>query len=139
MCECWEVIPVHFPLVSLDAFAVMPDHVHGICWIRSEATHPSPLRPKLADKFVRKLTHYQSGPPPGSIGAIIGSFKSAVTRRINREIFNVHLADLESAPINPRIGVWQRNYYERLIRDWSALNQIRRYIANNPKRAGSSV
>ena len=61
-----------------------------------------------------------SGPVSGSIGAIIGQFKSVVTKRINR---------LRGAPGAP---VWQRNYYERIIRNEKALTAIRRYIDNNP-------
>jgi len=59
---------------------------------------------------------------PQSIGAIIGQFKSAVTRQINA---------LRNAPGAP---VWQRNYYEHIIRNEQALNAIRRYIVENPLR-----
>ena len=59
---------------------------------------------------------------PGSLGAIIRAFKSAVTKRIN------------ALRGTPGARVWQRNYYERIIRDERALNAIRRYIAENPQR-----
>jgi len=61
-----------------------------------------------------------NGTQSGSLGAIIQSFKSVSTRKINR---------LRSTP---GISVWQRNYYERIIRDESELNRIRRYIVDNP-------
>jgi len=61
-------------------------------------------------------------PVPGSIPTIIRSFKSAVAKRINA---------LRATPGAP---VWQRNYYEHIIRDERALNAIRRYIAENPLR-----
>ncbi len=60
------------------------------------------------------------GPMAGSVGAIIGQFKSITAKRINT---------LRNVPGQP---VWQRNYYERIIRDERALNAIRRYILNNP-------
>ncbi len=120
---CWREIPEHFPHVELDAFVVMPNHVHGIIFIvdvvgslhagatHVGATHASPLRGDAP-----------RGPASGSLGAIVGSFKSAVTQRINA---------LRNTPGAP---VWQRNYYEHIIRTERALNAIRRYIAENPLR-----
>ncbi|MGC9030477.1 MAG: transposase, partial [Desulfomonilaceae bacterium] len=68
--ECWREIPSHFPHVDLDEFVIIPNHVHGILVITENvgATHASPLPRE---------------PRPGSVGAMIGSFKSAATKRIN--------------------------------------------------------
>ena len=118
---CWAELPQHFPHVELDAFIVMPNHVHGVILIHDlgrqnaapenvGATHASPL-PKRA-----------SGPRPRSLASIAGSLKSAATRRINQ---------LRGTPGAP---VWQRNYYEHIIRDEAALNRIRAYIQTNPQR-----
>ncbi len=101
----WKAIPTHFPHVETDAWVVMPNHVHGII-ITVGATHASPPR--------------QSGPPKGSLGAIVGSYKSAVSRQINQ----LHGT--------PGALVWQRNYYEHIIRNNTGLNRIRKYIAGNP-------
>ena len=111
--ECWREIPDHFPHVALDAFVAMPNHVHGIIWIVDDvgATHASPL----PDDGPR-------GPTSGSLGAVVGSFKSAVTRRIN------------ARRGTPGAPVWQRNYYEHIIRNEGALHAIRRYIIENPVR-----
>lgn len=118
--ECWRAIPDHFPFVELGAYVIMPNHVHGIIIIHEPvgarhgesmtvgATHASPL-PKQP-----------RGPAPRSLGAIVGSFKSAVTRRIGRE----HNAT----------GIWQRNYYEHIIRDEKDLQRITDYIEANPSR-----
>lgn len=57
-----------------------------------------------------------------SIGSFVGGFKPSVTKRIN-EIRNM-----------PGIPVWQRNYYEHVIRDENDLNRIREYIEYNPAR-----
>jgi len=116
---CWREIPAHFPHVALEAFVVMPNHIHGIILIVDDiaemttpvgATHASPLQ------------NTPRGPVRGSLGAIVGGFKSAATRRINT------LRNTPSAP------VWQRNYYEHIVRNDRALNAIRRYIAANPVR-----
>jgi len=106
--NCWDAIPSHIPDTKLDAFKIMPNHIHGIIFITDVGVmHASPLR-------------NQSGPKPRSLGSIVGSFKSACTNRINR---------IRNTPGNP---VWQRNYYERVIRDEDELNQIREYIVHNP-------
>ncbi len=121
--DLWEAIPRHFPFVQLDAFIVMPNHVHGILAIvagGAGATHASPLQPD---------PHHRAGGgvrPTGSsrfsIGAIVGSYKSAVSRRFNRCRYfsGIHL--------------WQRNYYEHVIRDERSLRRLREYITTNPER-----
>lgn len=111
---CWEDIPHHFENVELDTFVMMPNHVHGIVVITDNvgATHASPLRkPQLP-----------RGPVSRSLAAIIGSFKSATTKRINE------MRGMQGATI------WQHNYYEHIIRDENDLNRIREYIFNNPSR-----
>jgi putative transposase len=112
--ECWRAIPEHFPNFEVDAYVIMPNHIHGILvtheiglatWSPSAgARHASPLRPH--------------GVEPGSVGAIVGSFKSAVTKRIGREIKST--------------SIWQRNYYEHVIRDERDLKRIQDYIQSNP-------
>lgn len=62
------------------------------------------------------------GPTPGSVGAIIGQFKSAAAKRINQT---------RNTPGTP---VWQRNYYERIIRNDREMAAIRQYIADNPAK-----
>ncbi len=109
--ECWDEIPSHFPNAGIDAFVIMPDHVHGIVFIYDdnspsvEATHASPLQKR-------------NGPAPRSLGAIVGSFKSSVTRRAGRE--------LNSA------NIWQRNYYEHIVRNQTEYERITGYILANP-------
>lgn len=121
---CWHEIPDHFPHVGLDEFVIMPNHVHGILVIVETnvvgarhvgARHAVPLRQtQRTEQFGKPLA--------GSIPTIIRSFKSAVTKRIN---------DLRGTA---GITVWQRNYYEHVIRDEESLNRIRQYIIENPRR-----
>ena len=59
---------------------------------------------------------------PGALPTVIGSFKSAVTKRINEN------RDAAGEP------VWQRNYYEHIIRSEKSLNHIRQYIIDNPEQ-----
>ena len=116
--EAWENIPAHFPHVETDAWTVMPNHIHGVIVILYPnvevpptvgATHASPL-------------HHRSGPPKHSIGAIVGAYKSAVSKRIN------------ATRGTPGARVWQRNYYDHVIRNEADLHRIRQYIEDNPGR-----
>ena len=118
--------------ITLGAFVVMPNHFHAIVVISSEAPNGasdvgatggpvgatgrspvrargdvlSPLRPR--------------GPAPRSLGALIAGFKSSVTKRIN---------NLRGSPKTP---VWQRNYYEHIIRNQKDWERIHLYIDSNP-------
>jgi putative transposase len=106
--EEWQRAPLIRPEVRLDRFVVMPNHLHGILQLLPDATAQG------------IGTNRTSGPEAKSLGAIIGGFKAACTSRIN---------GLRGTPGAP---VWQRNYFERVIRDEKELAAIRRYIENNP-------
>ncbi|HEU0075103.1 MAG TPA: transposase [Dehalococcoidia bacterium] len=101
--------------IHLDAFMVMPNHLHAVILIRDVGAHGrAPLRgPSIRDAPSRQ---------PRSLGSLVAGFKSAATRRIN-ETRN-----------SPGIPIWQRNYYERIIRDEDELNRIRQYILDNPAK-----
>ncbi len=92
--------------------------------IQDHAMVASPLRmPDAAPpppRLSRRRRSRPNGVQSGSLGAIIGNFKSVVTRRVNR------LRGTPGAPF------WQRNYYEHIIRDDRSLRAIRRYIRDNP-------
>lgn len=102
--------------VSLDAFVVMPNHMHGIVQItfRRGTARRAPTTTHDDRQFGK--------PVPGSLLTIIRAFKSAVTRRINR-IHNT-----------PGATVWQRGYYDHVVRNEHDLERIRRYIRENPAR-----
>jgi len=107
------------PEVKLDAFVIMPNHIHGILAIGGNLPEGAVLR---ADRELEQETEEsQSGPKSGSIGAIIGQFKSVVSKRIN------------ALRGTPGEAVWHRNYYERIIRDEAGLERVRQYIIANPK------
>jgi len=117
-----------------DEFVVMPNHVHGIVWIVATvdpAGYDENVRPMVgahgrAPVVVVGATGRSPlqphGPAPRSLGSFIAGFKSAVTQRIN------------ARRGTPGERVWQRNYYEHIIRNERALNAIRRYIIDNPWR-----
>ena len=95
-----------------DEMAVMPNHVHGINWI-VESVGADGVRPTKQDARRASLRR-----APRSLGSFIAGFKASVTSRAGREL---HMT-----------GIWQRNYYEHIIRNDHELNNIRWYIVNNP-------
>jgi len=109
--DCWQALPEHFAHVELDAWVVMPNHLHGILVITD---------PVVGAQHAAPLPEPRTNVQPGSLGAIIRSFKSAATKRINQ---------LRGTP---GTRFWQRNYWEHVIRDERSLNRIREYIQNNP-------
>lgn len=119
--ECWSAIPEHFPNVELGAYVVMPNHVHGIIVIRNDE---SPSHLGIIDDvgrgaIYRAPTVERFGKPTiRSLPTIVRTYKAAVTRRIGRE----HNAT----------GIWQRNYYEHIIRDEKDLQNKTDYIEANP-------
>ena len=109
--ECWDEIPVHFPNVSMDAFMVMPNHVHGIVLIQDDAGRGTIYRAPT-------LTIEQFGKPTvRSLPTIVRTFKAAVTRRAGRELNSGN--------------IWQKNYYEHIIRDNNDYERIAGYILAN--------
>jgi putative transposase len=122
--QCWWDIPAHFPHVALDAFVMMPNHVHGVLWIVDDpavadvigvgAKNFSPLRPPPSDTDQR---------PRGTsktIGSVVRGFKIGVTKWFRQ---NTHI-----------YTIWQRNYYEHIIRTNEELARVRAYIQSNPQR-----
>ncbi|MCF7809127.1 MAG: transposase [Candidatus Marinimicrobia bacterium] len=118
--EYWREIPKHFRYVDLDAFVIMPNHVHGIIIIDrprrdvacnvSTKHHPS----TAGDKRMSSIS-----PKPGSLSTIIRSYKSAVTRDVRK--------------IDPNF-TWQARFHDQVIRDPEQHERIRQYILNNPTK-----
>jgi REP element-mobilizing transposase RayT len=124
--RCWEDIPDHFPLVELDAFVIMPNHVHGIIMItepcKGEASVPPHSSEEQRGSDASPLRQPPNGTQPGSLSAIVQNFKSISTRRMNAAC---------GAPGRP---LWLRNYYEHVVRNEAELMAIREYIQGNPAR-----
>ena len=115
--ETWCGLPDHYPHVELDAFVVMPNHVHMIV-VLTEGKN------LVGAGFKPALVH---GPVPTpdtprrhGLAEIVRAFKTFSSRQINK------CRGTQGGPL------WQRNYYEHIIRRERALNHIRRYITENP-------
>jgi REP-associated tyrosine transposase len=123
--RCWEDIRRHFPHVALDARIIMPNHVHGIIVITEFRRGEASGTPICVFKAPREsdaspLRQRPNGTQPGSLCAIVQNFKSISTRRMN------------AARGTPGTPVWQRNYYEHVIRSDTELSAIRQYTLSNP-------
>jgi putative transposase len=138
--EEWNQLPERFP-IQLDEFIVMPDHIHGILLFVGAG-----LVPALTDqRDVQNITDQLDGSdvttelngrattrvaPTGNpvLGNVIGAFKSITT---NRYIRGVHE---QSWPAFEK-RLWQRSYWDRVIRDDRELEETRKYIFENPVRS----
>lgn len=103
--EAWFELPQHFAGLELDSFVVMPNHVHAVVALADPLG--AGLRP------ARDLKRH-------GLSQIVGAFKSFSSRRI---------AELNSSW---RGAVWQRSFYDHLIRNGDDLANVRRYILQNP-------
>lgn len=147
--KCWQEIPIHFPNVQLDEFIIMPNHIHGIIIIEnsvgnknfcSENNHCSENNfgsgnnhcSVVADNNVNTgnkiFCSLQTQMPwqtkwARSLSSIVRGFKIGVIKWCND---NVRNDNYYSAPI------WQKSYYDHVIRNENSLNKIREYIINNP-------
>jgi putative transposase len=131
--DCWRGIPLHFTRVELAPHIVMPNHVHGMVRLRARvddgsivtkhlrrAQHAAPLRSPVASspRDVRRAAAVAED----SIPAIVRSFKSAAAKRIRETLGK------------PQLELWQRGYYEHIIRDEEDFQSTCEYIRLNPAR-----
>jgi REP element-mobilizing transposase RayT len=100
--SCWHQIPQHFPRVTCDVFSLMPNHLHGVLIFAAAG--------ESADRRSDKT----------SLSDVVGTFKAAVTRQC------------ASHGDRTRERIWQRGYYEHVIRTEEDLTRIRDYIIDNP-------
>jgi REP element-mobilizing transposase RayT len=114
--------------VELDVFSVMPNHFHAIFLIH-DIVGAHCMRPESAANVTMLESNdnraHVSAPlrrKSGSIGSVFAGFKSSSTKQIN------------ILRNNPGCPVWQRNYYERVIRNEDELSRAREYIVNNPMK-----
>jgi REP element-mobilizing transposase RayT len=112
----WQEIPNHFSNTYLDEFIVMPNHIHGIIWIEN----PS-INTLVGNADLRSLQiNQKKDRTKMAIPKIIHGFKSSVTRIIRRQNSSIY-------------SVWQKSFFDRVIRDEAELNRIRNYICQNPE------
>jgi REP element-mobilizing transposase RayT len=137
----WRTLTERFQSVSLDEHVVMPDHFHGIVWLRQQVDGPSAFSctARRAQTEAGQARQLPPGPrrsaapvaeglappavtsdKPPTLSAVIGAFKSLSTIAVNKSAHT------------PGSKLWQRGFYERVVRNENELARFRRYITNNP-------
>jgi REP element-mobilizing transposase RayT len=129
--DSWQWLEKQYDHVELDEWIIMPNHVHGIILITNDDTNDDDSvcrggsRTALSEQ---DNSHGNEGSPTAlsakrkPIGRLIGAFKTVSTK---------HMNELRHTPGKK---LWQRNYWEHIVRNESELNRIREYIYNNPKQ-----
>ena len=141
----WDELPNHYPGVITDAFVVMPNHIHGIitlvgadprvCPDRTPAHPDVGADPRVCPDTTRVCPVPPQGQPQRvaptlGLPDVVHRFKTITTKK--------YVDGVKQHNWQPFRGrLWQRNYYEHIIRDENALNKIREYIQTNPTRWAS--
>ncbi len=108
----WGELPNRFSHVDVDAFIVMPNHIHGIILVGAQFIAPRGPQNYRHDKRAGAINRAPT------LGEIVRAYKAVSARKIRQQV-------------NPAFA-WQRNYYEHVIRSEESLNRIRQYIRDNP-------
>lgn len=117
VAETWQWLASQYAYVALDEWCVMPNHLHGILILsgrggsRATPTANTPAAPAAKASNVARIK---------PIGQLIGAFKTVSTKRVN---------GLRGTPGET---LWQRNYWEHIVRDEEEMHHLRTYIRNNP-------
>ncbi|MBI5470990.1 MAG: transposase [Ignavibacteriae bacterium] len=111
----WRAIPSHYSNVSLDAFQVMPNHLHGIITINDRVSRDMTPSCPTMNKCERRFGQ----PISGSVSSIIGAYKSGVTIKSRNTGFSGK-------------SIWQSRFYDHIIRSDFDLYMIQQYIELNP-------
>lgn len=106
VAQIWNEMPQWSSRIVLDACCIMPDHFHGILMLTEKAGKDQSSEVTL--------------------GIIVGRFKSIIAARYCNEVKKNNWPPFDG-------HLWQRNYYERIIRNHDELDEIRRYIKENPE------
>ena len=109
--DSWRWLSSHYSYVELDEWTVMPNHLHGIIVIHNHLGGSRTGGSRTAPTEIIK-----------PLGGLIGAFKTVSTKQIN------------ILRNNPGCPLWQRDYYEHVIRNETELARIREYIVNNPSK-----
>jgi REP element-mobilizing transposase RayT len=119
----WQKTGIIRPNIVIDAFVIMPNHLHGILIINDDYCRDTLQRVSTIGRKINKNNQIEQfgKPTKNSIPTIVRLFKSTTTKQINQ------------IRQTPGIPVWQHNYYEHIIRDTDDLSRIRHYISDNPK------
>lgn len=110
VAETWQWLASQHDYIVLDEWVIMPNHIHGIVTIVDAGRGDCKVGSRIAPTEKQK-----------PLGRLIGAFKTVSSKRINI------MRD------SPGSKLWQRNYWEHIVRNEQSLQQIRQYIVHNPQ------
>lgn len=123
---CWQEIPSHHFGAEINAFVVMPNHVHGLIALTGRQLEGTsgPIGHPGRDRIYPVPTPSSDLAPGVSLSTVVGTYKAAVTRAVNRQLGT------------PGASLWQRSFHDRIVRLRAPGERmrIRRYIDENPAR-----
>lgn len=122
--ECWVEIPEHFKGVGLDKFRIMPNHIHGIIWVKEAAGGLN-----VGNAYMRSLRErFRTG------GVIEEEYMRSVRERFRNNMLIPKIIQNFKAAVSRKADgkVWHKSYHDRVIRNNKELEKIRGYIENNP-------
>ncbi|MDZ4185662.1 MAG: transposase, partial [Desulfuromonadales bacterium] len=115
----WSGLPERFPGMELDAFVMMPNHFHFILFLVGA--------PLVGARSEEDQSRAPTSGAPTTVGEVVGAFKSLTTHE-----YTIGVAKSRWPAFPGRL--WQRNYFERVIRNDAELEKFRDYILTNPAR-----
>jgi len=120
--SAWHSMLDIFGSIALDEFIVMPNHIHGIVWINGDGSyrwHPGTWKNDLHGKGNQLIVPTEKIKFE-TLSNIIGAFKTTAATRINK--------------LRGQLGraVWQKSFYDRIVRNEYELERIQKYVQNNP-------
>ena len=126
----WNELPTKFENVSLDTYQIMPNHFHGILIINSAIGRDNR---DIIGRDNRDIIG-RDNRAPTTLGQIVAFFKYQTTKYVNQ--LSVGAGSSRPETGSSRRGtiqkIWQRNYYEHIVRNENELQKIRKYIIENP-------
>ena len=127
--DCWSKLPDHYDHVAIDAFVLMPNHIHGVIIIEdTSVTVGAGQQPPAKDTRttvgagLKPALPATIDPKRHGVPEIVRAFKTFSARRINQ---------MRASAGTP---VWQRGFYDHVIRGEDELDRVRTYIMDNPRR-----
>ncbi len=116
--QFWQEIPLHFAHVKIDEFVIMPNHIHGIIMLDYSIVELINVSNIESGKEKKNLNKF-SQPVKNSVSVIINQYKSSVKRWCNKN--------------NYTDFCWQSRFYDKIVHNECSLEEIRKYIINNPR------
>lgn len=124
----WMEMPNRFPPIVMDTIVVMPNHVHGIIILADAGLAGTPTSSECSDIKIKTRAPTRGARTEDGrtrLGNVVGVFKSLTTLEYTRGV-----RDMNWPPFKRRL--WQRNFYEHIVRTDASLEKYRRYIVDNP-------